>query len=107
MNKFYPSLFEVEEQDIETYKEDSASSDEFAESKELRQAQMAGILGKYVAASPAKNLILDPNTFEIISVNKKLRDTPISSWEEVRLFPSGKSTSKVHREKLIKYIQYE
>lgn len=101
MSEFYPNLFEAEEtSDLETVKDEAAEND----TKELTQSQIGGILAKYVCASPTSNIILDPNTFEIISVNKKSRQTPVTNWEEVRLFPVGKKAT-AHRDKFIKFLQ--
>lgn len=100
--EFYPYLFEdVEENSLDVVKEESA------ESKELTQSQISTILGKYVITSPNSSIILDPNTFEIITVDKKTRNSPISNWEDVTLNSNGKSKSAAHRNKLIDYIQYE
>ena len=71
------------------------------EGEELAKGKFETLIGKYVGASPAGNIMIDPITRMIAHVNGKKRTDPIDGWEDFISFP------KNHRDKLAEFIEFK
>ena len=67
--------------------------------REITQKNLEKAIGKYVGASPAGNILVDPNTRRLLHVNKKKRNDSISDWNDVLNFPN------TPRPKFIEFLQ--
>jgi len=68
------------------------------EGEELAKGKFEKLIGKYVGASPASNIMIDPITRKIVHVNGKQRNELINSWEDLDNFPRN------HKDKLADFI---
>lgn len=71
------------------------------EGEELAKGKFETLIGKYVGASPANNIMIDAITRRIVHVNGKKRNESITGWEDLISFPRN------HRDKLGEFIEFK